>query len=53
MVSYKLTVALDPDSGWEYAKDPSQSSWVPFSIGNPSKHTTNFGACGLGLQKRK
>ena len=53
VVSYKLTVALDPDSGWEYAKDPSQSSWVPFSIGNPSKHTTNFGACGLGLQKRK
>jgi hypothetical protein len=53
VVSYKLTVALDPGSGWQYVKNPSQSSWVPFSIGNPPKPATDFGACGLGLQKRK
>ena len=53
VVSYKLAVAVDPDSGWEYVKDPSQSSWVPFSIGNPPKPATDFGVCGLGLQKRK
>ena len=53
VVSYKLAVVVDPDSGWEYVKDPSQSSWVPFSIGNPPKPATDFGVCGLGLQKRK
>jgi len=53
VVSYKLSVALDPDSGWEYVKDPSQTSWVPFSIGNPPKPATDFSVCGLGLQKRK
>jgi len=52
-VSYKLAVTLEPDSGWEYVKDPSQLSWVPFSIGNPPKPATEFGVCGLGLQKRK
>ena len=35
VVSYKLAVALDPDSGWEYIKDPSQSSWVPFTSATP------------------
>lgn len=53
VVSYKLAVTLDPGSGWEYGKDPAQSSWVPFSIGNPPKPATDFGTCGLGLQKRK
>jgi hypothetical protein len=53
VVSYKLSVTLDPDSGWEYVKDPSQSSWVPFSIGNPPKPMTDFSVCGLELQKRK
>ena len=51
VVSYKLSVAVDPDSGWEYVKDPSQSSWVPFSIGNPPKPATDFGVCGLGLRR--
>jgi hypothetical protein len=53
VVSYKLAVTADPDSGWEYVKDPSQTSWVPFSIGNPPNPATDFGVCGLGLQKRK
>ncbi|MBN1508103.1 MAG: hypothetical protein JW955_14725 [Sedimentisphaerales bacterium] len=53
VVSYRLAVALDPDSGWEYVQDPSQSSWVPFSIGNPSKPGADFGVCGLGLRKRQ
>lgn len=53
VVSYKLAVALDPGSGWQYVKNPAQSSWVPFSIGNPPKPATDFGTCGLGLEKRK
>jgi len=53
VVSYKLAVALDPDSDWEYIKDASQLSWVPFRIGNPPKPGTDFGTCGLGLQKRQ
>ena len=53
VVSYKLAVAVDPDSGWEYVKDPGQSTWVPFfSNGNPEPRTA-FGTCGLGIQKRK
>jgi hypothetical protein len=52
VVSYKLAVTLDPDSGWEYVKDPAQASWVPFSIGHPPKPATDFGVCGLGIQKR-
>jgi hypothetical protein len=53
VVSYKLTVTVDPDSDWQYVRDPSQSTWVPFSIGNPPEPGTNFGTCGFGLQKRK
>jgi hypothetical protein len=52
-VSYKLAVAVEPDSGWEYVKNPSQSTWVPFfSTGNPEPRAA-FGTCGLGLQRRK
>lgn len=53
VVSYKLTVTLDPGSGWEYVKDPAQSTWVPFSIGNPKEPATDFGTCGLGVQRRQ
>jgi hypothetical protein len=53
VVYYKLTVALDPGSGWEYVKDASQSTWVPFFVGNPKEPAANFGTCGLGIQKRK
>jgi len=53
VVFYKLTVAVDPDSGWQYGKDPTQSSWVPFFTGSPKEPATTFGTCGLGLQKRK
>jgi hypothetical protein len=53
VVSYKLAVTLDPDSGWEYVKDPAQLSWVPFSIGRPPKPMTDFSFCGLGIQKRQ
>ncbi|MCX5643657.1 MAG: hypothetical protein NTZ17_03075 [Phycisphaerae bacterium] len=53
VVSYKLTVALDPDSGLESAKDPTQLSWVPFSIGNPPEPKAEFGSCGIAVQKRK
>lgn len=52
-VSYKLTVTVDPSAGWQYVQDPAQSTWVPFSIGNPPEPNTNFGTCGLGLQKRQ
>jgi hypothetical protein len=51
-IFYKLAVTPDPGSGWEYVKDPTQSSWVPY-FGNAPEPATNFGTCGLGLQKRK
>jgi hypothetical protein len=53
VVSYRLTVALDPDSGLESAKDPSRSSWVPFSIGAAAEPKAEFGSCGIAVQKRK
>jgi hypothetical protein len=51
--SYKLTVALAPDCGLEFSKDPSQKQWVPFtgnSLGSPA---TRFGSCGIEVRKRK
>jgi hypothetical protein len=54
VVSYKLTVTLAPNSDWEYVKDPSQLTWVPFSIGKPPEPATDFGTLrGLGLQRRQ
>ena len=53
VVFYKLTVVLDPDSGWEYGKDPAQSTWVPFFGNAKEQPVASFGTCGLGLQKRK
>ncbi len=51
-VFYKLTITLDADSGWEFTQAPGQSSWSPF-FGNAKEPTTQFGTCGLGIQKRK
>ncbi len=53
VLSYKLSVSPDAGSGWQYVNDPTQSTWVPFSIGNPKEPSVNFGTCGLGLQRRK
>jgi hypothetical protein len=53
VVSYKLTVALTPDCGLEFSKDPSRKQWVPFtgnSLGSPG---TRFGSCGIEVRKRK
>jgi len=53
VVSYKLTVALAPDCGLEFSKDPSRKQWVPFtgnSLGSPG---TRFGSCGIEVRKRK
>jgi hypothetical protein len=52
VIYYKLAVAADPDSGWEYVKDPAQSTWVPF-FASAKEPTTQFGTCGIGIQKRK
>lgn len=58
VVSYKLKVALEADSGLEFAeslastKDPSDLWAEPFSIGNPPEPTTAFGSCGIAVQKR-
>ncbi len=51
-VFYKLTVTPDSGSGWEYVKDPAQSTWVPF-FGSAKEPTTEFGTCGLGIQKHR
>jgi len=51
VVSYKLTVALTPDCGLEFSKDPSRKQWVPFtgnSLGSPG---TRFGSCGIEVRK--
>ncbi len=52
VIFYKLAVAVDPDSGWEYVKDPTQSTWVTFTRGTPEP-LTDFNFAGLGIQKRK
>ena len=51
-VFYKLTVTPDSNSSWEYVKNPAQSTWVPF-FGSAKEPTTEFGTCGLGVQKHK
>jgi hypothetical protein len=51
-VFYKLTVVLDPASGWQSIKDPAQSTWVPF-FGSAREPTTQFGTCGILIQRRK
>jgi hypothetical protein len=51
-VFYKLIVVLDPASGWQSIKDPAQSTWVPF-FGSAKEPTTQFGTCGILIQKRK
>jgi len=50
-VFYKLTVALDPDTGLEFTQTPAQSTWVPF-FANANEPTTTFGTCGIAVQKR-
>jgi hypothetical protein len=50
--SYKLTVTLAPDCGFEYSRDPSRTQWVPFT-GNSESPGTQFGSCGIEVRKRK
>jgi len=49
--SYKLIVALAPDSGFEFTKDPSQERMVPFTWSSDSAKD-DFGSCGFGIRKR-
>ncbi len=52
VVYYELAVSVDPDSGWEYVKDPAQSTWVTFTRGT-REPMTDFNVAGLGIRKRQ
>lgn len=58
VVSYKLKVGLDADSGLELTEplkshlQPSQPWAVPFSWADADEPTVMFGSCGITLQQR-
>jgi len=51
VVSYKLTVSLEPESNYLYTKIPGQRSFTPFRW-NYKSPKMDFGSCGLLMQKR-
>jgi len=50
VISYKLTVVLEPDCGFEHTKDSSKRRIVPFSW-NSDSPVMQFGSCGLLIRK--
>jgi hypothetical protein len=48
---FVLTVVLDPDCGFEYTKDPSQTQMTPFRANESSSPVTEFGFCRLPIRK--
>ena len=54
VIYYKLTVTLDPGSGWAIRQGPRAIDvGTVLCTGNPKEPTTAFGTCGLGIQKRQ
>jgi len=49
---FVLTAVLEPDCGFEYSKDPSQTQIIPFRGDKFSFIVMDFGSCGLLIQKR-
>jgi len=49
---FVLTIVLEPDCGFEYTKDPSQTQIIPFQGDEFSSIVMEFGSCGLLIQKR-
>ncbi len=51
VTSYKLSVVLEPDCGYENTNDPANDTLVPFSMGNPDKPFMSIGSCGIKINK--
>jgi hypothetical protein len=49
---FVLTIVLEPDCGFEYTKDPSQTQIIPFRADEFSSIVMDFGSCGLPIRKR-
>jgi hypothetical protein len=53
VISYKLKVGVDPNSGFELTL-PATDTWAaPFTWNTVDKPTTDFGRCTLVIQKRQ
>ncbi len=53
VISYKLRVGVDPNSGFELTLAPKDNWAEPFTWNTVDKPTINFGRCGLPVQKRQ
>lgn len=53
VVSYKVNVGVDPNSGFELTIPPANAWARPFTSAVVEKPTTNFGRCTLVIQKRQ
>jgi hypothetical protein len=53
VVSYKLKVGVDPQSGFELTMPPTDTWATPFTQGATDKPATVFGSCGLLIRKRQ
>jgi hypothetical protein len=52
VISYKLNVGVDPQSGFELTKPPTNTWVTPFTGRARDGATTEFGTCGLLIRKR-
>jgi hypothetical protein len=53
VVSYKVNVGVDPNSGFELTIPPANAWANPFTSAVVEKPTTNFGRCTLVIQKHR
>jgi hypothetical protein len=53
VVSYSLTAHLDPDSGFEFSRKPSETQMTLFTCGGNKEPMRELGSCGLPIRKRR
>jgi len=53
VISYKLKVGVDPQSGFELTMPPTDLWATPFTGSAMEKPETHFGSCGLLIRKRQ
>jgi hypothetical protein len=53
VISYKLRVGVDPNSGFELTMPPTDLWATPFTGAAPEKPTSEFGRCGLLIRKQQ
>lgn len=53
VISYKLKVGVDPNSGFELTVPPTDTWATPFTGGAPDGAQTQFGTCGLLIRKHQ